>query len=78
MKSNLPPTISDQFDSAYAQAKTGFLKLEERKRAFFLGYHACFHGIVGFLRTTPTEEKLAEFMTTLDAELVEYLKKLTK
>jgi len=78
MKSNLPPTISDQFDSAFAEAKAGFLKLEERKRAFFLGYHACFHGIVGFLRTNPTETALVDWMATLDAELAEYLKKLGK
>lgn len=76
MKSNLPPTISDSFDTAFADAKVGFLKRQEKKRAFFLGYHACFHGLVTFLKSGPTEQALAEHLASLDSELADYLKKL--
>jgi hypothetical protein len=77
MKSNLPGSIDEQFERTFAQAKLGFLKTEERKRAFFLGYHACFHGIMNLLQSGPSEEKLAAALQELDGELAEYLRKLT-
>jgi len=76
MKSNLPPTISEQFDKVFSDVKLGFLQEQERKRAFFLGYHACFHGLMGVMQSGIAEEALTEHLQSLDAELADYLKKL--
>ncbi len=76
MKTNLPPTIADKFEAVFADAKLGFLKDQERRRAFFLGYHACFHQIMNLTSGKFSEAQVAATLADLDQELADYLKKL--